>query len=95
MPPGPHNPRMAEHSPHRRFLRHILAAFAEFERDIIAARIADPRAYLKRLGQRVTQTAPNPFPVPIAANHATACHAVPNEARSSGWPAFPTTPRCR
>jgi site-specific DNA recombinase len=41
-----------------RFLRHVLAAFAEFERDMIAARIADSRAYLKRHGRRLAGKVP-------------------------------------
>jgi len=38
--------------PETRFIRHVLAAFAEFERDMIAARIADSRAYLKKHRRR-------------------------------------------
>jgi DNA invertase Pin-like site-specific DNA recombinase len=41
-----------------RFLRNILAAFAEFERDITATRTAETRAYLKRHGRRLAGPAP-------------------------------------
>ena len=41
-----------------RFLRHILAAFAEFERDMISARIAESRAYLKTRGRRLAGKVP-------------------------------------
>ena len=41
-----------------RFLRHVLAAFAEFERDMIATRIAESRAYLKRHGRRLAGKVP-------------------------------------
>jgi len=37
-----------------RFLRNILAAFAEFERDMTATRIAETRAYLKKHGRRLS-----------------------------------------
>jgi len=45
--------------PEGRFLRHMLAAFAEFERDMIATRIAETRAYLKKHGRRLA--GPPPF----------------------------------
>jgi site-specific DNA recombinase len=45
--------------PEGRFLRHMLAAFAEFERDMIATRIAESRAYLKKHGRRLA--GPPPF----------------------------------
>jgi site-specific DNA recombinase len=35
-----------------RFIRHVLAAFAQFEREMIAARFAETRDYLKKHGQR-------------------------------------------
>jgi site-specific DNA recombinase len=41
-----------------RFLRHVLAAFAEFERDMIATRIAESRAYLKKHGRRLAGKVP-------------------------------------
>jgi len=41
-----------------RFLRDILAAFAEFERDMTATRIAETRAYLKKHGRRLAGPAP-------------------------------------
>jgi len=41
-----------------RFLRHVLAAFAEFERDMIASRIAESRAYLKQHGRRLAGKVP-------------------------------------
>jgi DNA invertase Pin-like site-specific DNA recombinase len=64
-----------------RFLRHVLAAFAEFERDMIATRIAESRAYLKQHGRRIAgkvpygyeadpvtkQLVPNPAEAPRAA----------------------------
>ncbi|MFP4107205.1 MAG: recombinase family protein [Phycisphaerae bacterium] len=64
-----------------RFLRHVLAAFAEFERDMIATRIAESRAYLKQHGRRLAgkvpygydadpitkQLAPNPTEAPRVA----------------------------
>ncbi|MBN2130294.1 MAG: recombinase family protein [Sedimentisphaerales bacterium] len=65
-----------------RFLRHVLAAFAEFERDMIATRIAESRVYLKRHGRRLAgkvpygydadpvtkQLVPNPTEAPRAAD---------------------------
>jgi len=44
--------------PESRLLRHILAAFAQFEREMIAARIAETRAYLKRHGRRLAGPPP-------------------------------------
>ena len=44
--------------PENRFLRHVLAAFAEFERDMIATRIAESRAYLKKHGRRLAGPPP-------------------------------------
>ncbi|MFP4217160.1 MAG: recombinase family protein, partial [Phycisphaerae bacterium] len=41
-----------------RLLRHVLAAFAEFERDMIATRIAESRAYLKQHGRRLAGKVP-------------------------------------
>jgi site-specific DNA recombinase len=41
-----------------RFLRNILAAFAEFERDMTATRIAETRAYLKKHGRRLAGPTP-------------------------------------
>ncbi len=41
-----------------RFIRHVLAAFAEFERDMIATRIAESRAYLKQHGRRLAGKVP-------------------------------------
>lgn len=41
-----------------RFLRHVLAAFAEFEREMIATRIAESRAYLKQHGRRLAGKVP-------------------------------------
>ena len=41
-----------------RLLRHVLAAFAEFERDMIISRIADSRAYLKKHGRRLAGKVP-------------------------------------
>jgi len=45
-------------APESRLLRHILASFAQFEREIIAARIAETRAYLKKHGRRLAGPAP-------------------------------------
>lgn len=45
--------------PEGRFLRHMLAAFAEFEREMIATRIAESRAYLRKHGRRLA--GPPPF----------------------------------
>ncbi|MEX2214848.1 MAG: recombinase family protein [Phycisphaeraceae bacterium] len=41
-----------------RFVRHLLGVFAEFERDMITARIAETRAYLKQHGRRIAGPAP-------------------------------------
>ena len=41
-----------------RFLRNILAAFAEFERDITSTRTAETRAYLKKHGRRLAGPVP-------------------------------------
>ena len=41
-----------------RFLRHVLAAFAEFERDMIATRVAESRAYLRQHGRRLAGKVP-------------------------------------
>jgi DNA invertase Pin-like site-specific DNA recombinase len=41
-----------------RFLRHILASFAEFEREMIASRIAEARIYLKQHGRRLAGPVP-------------------------------------
>ena len=53
-----HQPDLAS-GPQNRFLKHVLAAFAEFERDMITTRIAESRAYLKKQGQRLA--GPIPF----------------------------------
>jgi len=52
-----HQPELSS-GPETRFLGHILAAFAEFERDMIAARIAESRAYLKGHGRRLAGKVP-------------------------------------
>lgn len=44
--------------PESRLLRHILASFAQFEREMIASRIAETRAYLKKHGRRLAGPAP-------------------------------------
>ncbi|MCC6679471.1 MAG: recombinase family protein [Phycisphaeraceae bacterium] len=44
--------------PQCRFLRHVLAAFAEFEHEMIATRLAETRAYLKRHGRRLAGKVP-------------------------------------
>jgi site-specific DNA recombinase len=53
-----HQPKSASR-PHNRLIRHVLATFAEFEREMIAARIAESRAYLKKHGRRLA--GPPPF----------------------------------
>ena len=52
-----HQPELSSSS-HNRLLRHILAAFAEFEREMIASRIAETRAYLKKHGRRIAGKVP-------------------------------------
>ncbi len=52
-----HQPELSS-GPESRLLRHILASFAEFERDMIATRIAETRAYLKRHGRRLAGPPP-------------------------------------
>lgn len=44
--------------PESRLLRHILASFAQFERELIVSRIAETRAYLKKHGRRLAGPAP-------------------------------------
>jgi len=41
-----------------RFLRHILGSFAQFEHELIAARLADTRQYLKKRGRRLAGPPP-------------------------------------
>ena len=53
-----HQPELGQ-AAESRLLRHILASFAEFEREMIAARIAETRAYLKKHGRRLA--GPEPF----------------------------------
>jgi len=52
-----HQPNLTS-GPQDRFLKHVLAAFAEFERDMITTRIAESRAYLKKQGRRLAGPAP-------------------------------------
>lgn len=52
-----HQPQLTS-GPQNRLLRHVLAAFAEFERDMIAERMAESRDYLKRHGRRVAGKVP-------------------------------------
>ena len=52
-----HQPELSS-SPESRLLRHILASFAEFEREMIATRIDETRAYLKRHGRRLAGPPP-------------------------------------
>jgi len=52
-----HQPELCS-APESRLLRHILASFAQFEREIIAARIAETRSYLKKHGRRLAGPAP-------------------------------------
>lgn len=44
--------------PESRLLRHIVASFAQFEREMIASRIAETRTYLKQHGRRLAGPAP-------------------------------------
>lgn len=44
--------------PESRFLRHMLAAFGQFEREMIATRIAESRVYLKKHGRRLAGPPP-------------------------------------
>ena len=52
-----HQPDL-DSTPHNRLLRHTLAAFAEFERGMIASRVAETRAYLKKHGRRLAGKVP-------------------------------------
>ncbi|NLF85469.1 MAG: recombinase family protein, partial [Lentisphaerae bacterium] len=52
-----HQPDL-DSTPHNRLLRHTLAAFAEFERGMIASRVAETRAYLKKHGRRIAGKVP-------------------------------------
>ena len=52
-----HQPELTS-APQNRFLRYMLAAFAEFEREMIASRIAETRAYLKKHGRRLAGKVP-------------------------------------
>jgi Site-specific recombinases, DNA invertase Pin homologs len=52
-----HQPELSS-GPESRLLRHVLASFAEFEREMIASRIAETRAYLKRHGRRLAGPPP-------------------------------------
>ncbi len=67
--------------PESRLLRHILASFAQFEREIIAARIPETRAYLKRHGRRLA--GPAPYACDANPGRQAAC------AESRGGPARP------
>jgi len=52
-----HQPELAS-APQNRFLRYMLAAFAEFEREMIASRITETRSYLKKHGRRLAGKVP-------------------------------------
>ena len=52
-----HQPELTS-APQNRFLRYMLAAFADFEREMIASRIAETRAYLKKHGRRLAGKVP-------------------------------------
>jgi hypothetical protein len=52
-----HQPEIATGA-ERRFLRHILGSFAQFEHELIAARLADTRQYLKQRGRRLAGPPP-------------------------------------
>lgn len=49
--------------PQCRFLRHVLAAFAEFEHEMIAARLTETRTYLKKHGRRLAGKVPYGYDV--------------------------------
>jgi hypothetical protein len=58
-PGNPHSTGRANTSKsHNRLLRHVLAAFAEFEREMIASRLAETRAYLKKKYRRLAGKVP-------------------------------------
>lgn len=52
-----HQPDL-DSTPHNHLLRHMLAAFAEFERGMTASRVAETRAYLKKHGLRIAGKVP-------------------------------------
>jgi site-specific DNA recombinase len=52
-----HQPELGQ-AAESRFLRHILASFAEFEREMIAGRLAETRSYLKKHGRRLAGSVP-------------------------------------
>jgi site-specific DNA recombinase len=52
-----HQPDL-DSAPNNRLLRHMLAAFAEFEREMIASRVAETRSYLKKHGRRLAGKVP-------------------------------------
>lgn len=52
-----HQPELSS-GPESRLLRRILASFAEFEREMIASRIAETRAYMQRHGRRLAEPPP-------------------------------------
>jgi DNA invertase Pin-like site-specific DNA recombinase len=52
-----HQPELGQEA-ESRFLRHILASFAQFERELIADRIAETRSYLKKRGRRLAGPVP-------------------------------------
>ena len=61
-----------------RFVRHLLGVFAEFEREMIATRIAETRAYLKHHGRRIAGPAPYGYaPDPVTKQLVV----IPKEAR--------------
>ena len=61
-----------------KFMRNVLAVFAEFERDMIASRIAETRAYLKRHGRRIAGPAPFGYTADLATKQLV---PAPKEAR--------------
>ncbi len=71
-----HQPDLTS-GPQDRFLKHVLAAFAEFERDMIATRIAESRAYLKNQGRRLAGPAPFGYDA-----HERTKQLVPNRAEA-------------
>ena len=71
-----HLPEMSSR-PESRLLRHIVASFAQFEREMIATRIAETRAYLKKHGRRLA----GPVPYGYDADPATR-QLIPNQSEA-------------
>ena len=79
-----HQPELSS-GPESRLLRHILASFAEFEREMIASRITETREYLKRHGRRLAGPPPYGYNVdPESSNSCRTGRRRGGSARSSG-----------